>query len=356
MTTNYDKDKPAGSQKIRLSDEEIRANWTALEDAIGRNHNFPGNENSDAGEHKVVELQDQSGDATVPANVIGIYNDGNVLKARLASDGRIIRLETEVVTLAKTSAYTAVLADFGKVLLVTNTTTIDLAAAATLGDGWHIFIKNNGSGVVTVDPNSSETIDGSATLTITSADDCFHIVCDGSNFHVLSDHILLVNPHAHTDNASGGELTGMAVQVVNTIVTAVDTGTTVMVKDDTIPQNSEGDEYMSLSITPKDATNKLKIDIVIFLASGDVQTFIAALFQDSTVTALAVGAQHHSSNNVLIPINFTYYMTAGTTSATTFKVRAGVDKAGTTTFNGLSSSRLFGGTLASSITITEIQN
>jgi len=37
----WDKNKPAGNQKIRLSDEEIRANWAALEDALSREAYFP---------------------------------------------------------------------------------------------------------------------------------------------------------------------------------------------------------------------------------------------------------------------------------------------------------------------------
>ncbi|RJP77999.1 MAG: hypothetical protein C4524_07375, partial [Candidatus Zixiibacteriota bacterium] len=49
----WDKSKPAGSQKIRLSDEEIRANWDALEDAWNREHVFPGVKGSTAGMHKV---------------------------------------------------------------------------------------------------------------------------------------------------------------------------------------------------------------------------------------------------------------------------------------------------------------
>ncbi len=47
------------------------------------------------------------------------------------------------------------------------------------------------------------------------------------------------------------------VQVVNTQDGAVATGTTVLPWDDTIPQNTEGDQYMSLSITPTNASNKL---------------------------------------------------------------------------------------------------
>ncbi len=92
MATNWDKTKPAGTTKIRLSDEEIRANFAALEDAIGRNHFFPGAESTTAGEHTVVELQDQAGDPVTPASVIGIYNNADALFAREASSGTISAL------------------------------------------------------------------------------------------------------------------------------------------------------------------------------------------------------------------------------------------------------------------------
>lgn len=149
---------------------------------------------------------------------------------------------------------------------------------------------------------------------------------------------------------------GSVVQVVNTQTGAVATGTTVLPSDDSIPQNTEGDQYMSLAITPKSATNKLKIDIVIVMASSAAGTSVmtAALFQDSTVSALAALSQVGSSNGQT-HIGFTHWMTAGTTSATTFKVRGGGSAAGTTTFNGHSGGRHMGGVMASSITITEIK-
>jgi hypothetical protein len=78
------------------------------------------------------------------------------------------------------------------------------------------------------------------------------------------------------------------------------------------------------------------------------------LFQDSTANALACAAQYQPAGQ-LVTINFSHYMTAGTTSATTFKVRAGNGGSGTTTFNGVSAGRLFGGVISSSITITEIK-
>ena len=49
-----------------------------------------------------------------------------------------------------------------------------------------------------------------------------------------------------------------------------------------------------------------------------------------------------------------HYMTAGTTSATTFKLRAGGNNPGTYTLNGMSGNRKGGGTYFSGMTIWEI--
>lgn len=148
-------------------------------------------------------------------------------------------------------------------------------------------------------------------------------------------------------------------QVVSTITGAVNTGTTVMPWDDTIPQNTEGDQYMSLSITPKSATSTLLIKVVFNFAINNANVVSAALFQDSTANALAAAASVPpnigGSTGFSGQIIFQYLMTSGTTSATTFKVRAGTaGGGGTVTFNGASAARLFGGVMASSITIEEI--
>lgn len=144
------------------------------------------------------------------------------------------------------------------------------------------------------------------------------------------------------------------VQVVNTQTGASATGTTVLPDDDTIPQNSEGDQYMTLAITPGNTNNKLKIDVVVHLGASVVSVVTAALFQDTTANGLAAVSALINANNSPATLVFTHFMTAGTTSSTTFKVRAGMDRAGTTTFNGVSGSRVYGGVSASSITITEI--
>ncbi len=152
-------------------------------------------------------------------------------------------------------------------------------------------------------------------------------------------------------------LGGQVVQVVNVMDSAVATGTTVLPYDDTIPQNTEGDEYMTLAITPTNSSNKLKIDVVAELAhTTTTSLMIAALFQDSTANALAaMNTAKNGTGDNAGNVSFTHYMTAGTTSPTTFKVRCGNSNSGTTTFNGTSGARRFGGVMASSITITEIK-
>jgi hypothetical protein len=150
-----------------------------------------------------------------------------------------------------------------------------------------------------------------------------------------------------------GLQTGSARNTVNYQTGAVATGTTVLPIDDTIPQNTEGDQYMTLAITPTSASNYLKIDICIILAHNSGTGIGAALFQDSTVNALAASTDYSSAAGSPTSINFTHWMTSGTTSSTTFKVRAGCGTVGTTTFNGFSGNRIFGGVASSSITITE---
>ena len=149
---------------------------------------------------------------------------------------------------------------------------------------------------------------------------------------------------------------GTILQVVNYQTGAVATGTGTIPIDDTIPQNTEGTQFMSLAITPKSTTSKLKIDVIWMGSSnyaGAVNIGIA-LFQDSNANALAAQFSTAAAQNYRVTIPLTYYMASGTTSSTTFYVRAGGGGAGTTTINGYSGNREFGGVMASSITIIEI--
>lgn len=156
--------------------------------------------------------------------------------------------------------------------------------------------------------------------------------------------------------AAAAKLSGDLVQSVSSFTGAVATGTTTIPLDDTIPQQTEGDQYLSVSITPTSAANILEIEVQMYLANSAAGFYmIAALFQDATANALAATAEYTNAANVPIIITLKYRMTAGTTSATTFKVRAGTSAAGTTTLNGASGARLFGGVANSGIVVRELK-
>lgn len=144
------------------------------------------------------------------------------------------------------------------------------------------------------------------------------------------------------------------IQTVATVVSSVATGTTVMPADDTIPQITEGDQYMSLSITPRLATNRLFIEVKAQVShSGAIVDIVGGLFQDSTANALAAGFVTQPGTTYKNILVIGCDMLAGTTSSTTFKFRAGGGGAGTVTLNGNSGTRLLGGVMSSYIKITE---
>ena len=149
--------------------------------------------------------------------------------------------------------------------------------------------------------------------------------------------------------------TGAVVQVVNTTSVAVATGTTTIPLDDTIPQNNEGTEFLTLAITPTNASNKLKIEVSgLWGTSADTNWVILALFQDSTANALSAQINFINTADRAVGSELTHFMTAGTTSETTFKLRVGPNASATITMNGGGGARLLGGAMSSSITITEI--
>lgn len=157
------------------------------------------------------------------------------------------------------------------------------------------------------------------------------------------------------DISSAQVAAGMPVQIVSTNYSAVATGTTIIPLDDTIPQNTEGTEFMSQAITPKSATNTLIIEATWYGSNSVTGETIAALFQDSTANALAAVSKYMLTATGRNILTIRYSMTAGTTSSTTFKVRVGGDTAGTVTMNGFSGARKFGGITLSSIKITEVK-
>ena len=148
---------------------------------------------------------------------------------------------------------------------------------------------------------------------------------------------------------------GILIQRIHVVDGAVATGTGTIPEDDTIPQNTEGNEFITATITPMGTATILCIRVRIFVAVDAASSSMTmALFQNSVANALAVSSDLSNGVNTTIALDLEFFMVSGTTSPITFRIRAGSDSASTMTFNGASGVRKWGGKLASTITIWEL--
>ena len=166
-------------------------------------------------------------------------------------------------------------------------------------------------------------------------------------------------PSSHVGAALGAGVhpipSGCVVQVVNDQTGAVATGTAIIPVDDTTPQKTEGTEWLTLTITPKGSGNFIYVDVILSASPAIANFITVALFKDSDSNAVASIPDYVNGGTWLTQLQIKYKMTAGSTSPITFKVRYGPRDSDTVTINGRLGSRLYGGTLLSSITITEVQ-
>ena len=145
---------------------------------------------------------------------------------------------------------------------------------------------------------------------------------------------------------------GNVIQVVNVQSGSYTSSTGTFPFDNTIPQNTEGTELFTVSITPTSSASKLFIQAVACLGNSAGDWMTIALFQDSTANSLAANLAYQATATGTLMMPLHYYMTAGTTSSTTFKIRYGSN--GSTTYVNGNSSAKYGGVLISSLTVMEI--
>ena len=62
--------------------------------------------------------------------------------------------------------------------------TLSLTSAPTVGADWFVNVRNSGTGDLTIDPNSSELINGGATLVLAPGDSCI-VVTNGTQFFTI---------------------------------------------------------------------------------------------------------------------------------------------------------------------------
>lgn len=128
-----------------------------------------------------------SAPTTTYAHMLWADTTSSTLKRRNAANTGwlVVRTLQEASVLARSSNTIVGVDDMGRTLNCTSTFTQTLTAAATLGDGFWFWIRNNGTGYIKIDPNGAETIDGAATITLAPGDSCA-VLCNGTLFITVS--------------------------------------------------------------------------------------------------------------------------------------------------------------------------
>lgn len=127
----------------------------------------------------------QFGAGTSSANAASLAGFG--LRARASL------LDQNLLTVPLLGNYAVTASDRASVLQNgSGAVTYTFASAATLANGFFVYVINAGSGNLTLDANGSETIDGSATKVL-APDETAMIFSDGSNLHSLGYGRSLVN-------------------------------------------------------------------------------------------------------------------------------------------------------------------
>jgi hypothetical protein len=131
--------------------------------------------------------------------------------------------------------------------------------------------------------------------------------------------------------------------------------TAVLPNDDTIPQNTEGTQILSVTITPKTTTNRLRVSFQ-GQGSGTVHGNGAgsAIFRDSGANAIDARSITATGVSYAFQMNQVIEVVAGSVAATTFNVRVG-PSAGTLRMNGFAASaRVMGGVSRATLLVEEI--
>jgi len=145
------------------------------------------------------------------------------------------------------------------------------------------------------------------------------------------------------------------IQFVSATVQTLVSGSTTIPADDTIPQKTEGDEIITVSITPTSTTTNLLITFETSCQlAANAGSIGVALFQDTTSNALAAQSMSKAASGGAC-IRLYHVMASGTTSSTTFKIRAGTSTASSNfNVNGTNTGvQTYGGRASTTLTVME---
>jgi hypothetical protein len=135
---------------------------------------------------------------------------------------------------------------------------------------------------------------------------------------------------------------------------ATASGTTAIPIDDTIPQITEGTQFMTRSMTPTSAANILRVCHSATYTNTAIDYVTVALFRDAGADALAANASYLAAANGTIMGGLEHFDLAGAAVSTTYRIRAGANGGGTVRINAYNGARVYGGVASGFMSIEEI--
>lgn len=131
--------------------------------------------------------------------------------------------------------------------------------------------------------------------------------------------------------------------------------TNVIPGDDTIPQIGEGTQILSVSLTPRKTTNRVRIrfqgETSVSVAPSSV---ICSLFVNGVANAIAANLVTHSTANYAVLLALEFEHVPNSVAAQTYTLNIGPGAAATLRLNGTSAGRLLGGASRATLIAEEI--
>lgn len=132
--------------------------------------------------------------------------------------------------------------------------------------------------------------------------------------------------------------------------------TTAIPIDDTIPQVGEGTQILSVSLTPKSLTNKIRVRFsgagATSAAGGNVVT--AAMFVNGAADAVRATTNVSTAANTIMNFVMEFEYVPASLTAQTITIRVGPNT-GTARMNGTSAARFLGGSMGCVVVAEEIK-
>ena len=261
----------------------------------------------------------QFGSTTSSANAAALAGFG--LKAITTT------LNQAITVLQLNSSYTAGVGDRAHMINWTGASgVLSLTGASTLGDDWFLYVRNNGSSALTVDPSGSENINSSTTLVMNPGDSAM-IICDGLSFYTvgLGKSSVFTFDYTQINVAGTGNytLSGFELNRIAYDLTGLLTGNRVIIVPATVQQYwITNGTTGAFTLTVKTASGT-----GVLVSQGSA----AILYCDGTNVVNAQTA------NVIVPLSITQGGT-GATSAGGALINLGGTSVGTAVFTAANTS------------------